>query len=228
VNVDWQIVESLIWFYSGAAECDAGVRSVQGGFQDTMQRLALCGRPAKGHASPDGKVWLEGEIPVHESRATASRYDLPIDDDGAISERLIAQVETQLGRRTTETRSGILARLRSLGSHRRATLELQFGDELWFCDGTVWPAQRAALDRRWGVSLALLCCTDLVVAVTEKTNARREKRGSGPVDAREAVVLLLARPDAESKAIVAEMAAEAGRAIAEAMGEYGKGGARVE
>ncbi len=218
--IDWPTVESLVWFYSGAAECSAGVRSVQGGFEDTMQRLALCGRPAKGHASANGQTWIEGEIPVHESRATASRFDLPIDDEETTAARLVAQVERQLGRRSTETRSGILERLRMLDSRSRAVLELQFGDDLWLCDDRIWPAQKAALDRRWGVSLALLCCTERIVRVTEQTNTRRAKRGSSPVDARDAVVLLLARPDTESVQMVAEMAAEAGRAIGEALGEY--------
>ncbi len=205
---NWPVIEALSWFFGGAAEADGGLRSAQSGFEDAMLRLALCGRPAAG------------DVPVHETRATASRYDLPIEDGGAIAEKLVGQVERQLGRRPTAAHSEILARLRRLSLRHRATLELQFNDESWLCSGRILRAQRAALDHHWGISLALLCCTDRITAAAAGVNARREKRGREPVDVREALALLLVRTDAESKALVSEMVAESERAIGDAIAAY--------
>jgi len=218
----WPTVESLIWFFSGAAEADAGVRSVQGGFEATMHRLALTGRPAPGHVvlTESGQEWAEGEIPVHETRATASRFDLPVDDAEAILPTLVSQVDRFLGRRAPDDRAQVLSRVRTMGRRGRAVLELQFGDELWLCGPRVDLAQKACRERRWGISLGLLCCMSQIADVMALVNGRREKKGERPVDPREAIALLLIKDDSASVALVDEIRREAESAVNCAVSEY--------
>lgn len=217
-ELDWATIQALSWFFSGAAERDAGVRSVQGGFEATMHRLALCGPAGRGHAAlvNGAEVWVDGDLPVHESRSTSSASDDAI-------ERLHRRRE-----QLAECRR-VLARLDGLVRRHRAVLELQFGDGLWLCEDKVWPSQVAVEDRRWGVSLAMLCCTSLIVRATERANERRAKRKRAPVDARDAVRELLLATDARSRELVAQMVDEAGDAVSVAMGAYSRGaGQRME
>lgn len=89
----------LTWYFGGEAEADFGVRSVQGGFEAAMHRLALCGR-----CEP-------GQVPVHETRQGAP--------DAEPNERVL-----DAARRAHEIRQ----RLDRLPQHARVVLEGQFGD----------------------------------------------------------------------------------------------------
>lgn len=172
----------LEWYFGGAAEADCGVRSVQGGFEAAMDRLALGGRRLDGHEAWDNGVatWVEGQQPVRESRATASRFDIHVptsgsasgkvyrktpapktDDSNAVEERLKSQVEDHMGHRNSLRRMArIYARLGELDKAHRTTLELHFGDAI----------------KIRGVSMSLLCTVSSVVEATDRVNERRRKR----------------------------------------------------
>lgn len=103
----------LTWYFGGEAEAELGARSVQGGFEATMHRLALCG-PARGGrpAVVDGvAVWQEGDVPVRETRSGPP--------DGEATERQLAAAERA---------HRIRQRLDRLARRDRAVLEVSFGD----------------------------------------------------------------------------------------------------
>lgn len=124
-------IDDLRWFFSGEAEAAAGVRSGQGGFEATMHRLALCGRPAPG------------DVPVRETRATASQYDIPV-EHGDIPLLLVTQVEAQRKRKDAIDRlRKVQARLLRISPGERSVLELQYGGEATMGEG--------------GITVALAC-----------------------------------------------------------------------
>jgi len=209
-------LEDLTWYFGGGAEADCGVRSVQGGFEAQMNRMALAGKPEEAHEVwADGKpTWVEAQLPAKESRATAARFDLPIGEEEAMAERILAQVEDRLGHRDSLARMArVYARLRQLDHHHHAVLELQYGDAI----------------KVGGVSLSLLCMSKPVSIAVHRINERRrrraEKDGENPPDPlgqREAVARLhLSGIDAD-KEILEALVGEATTRLRVAVEAYSK------
>jgi hypothetical protein len=98
----------LEWYFGGSAEADLGVRSVQGGFEDAMNRMA------KSSCAKDWS-WSDAEMPTRETRSTISASDDAI-------ERLYNR------RAKLDQARKIFARLRLLTPRDHAVLELHFGD----------------------------------------------------------------------------------------------------
>ena len=102
----------LEWYFGGGAEADLGARSVQGGFEAAMDKLAKTGRARSWEWLPEG----EADHPAHETRSTCSA-----------SWDAMERLDSRRSKLADARR--IFARVRKLPRTDRAVLELQFGDQ---------------------------------------------------------------------------------------------------
>jgi hypothetical protein len=190
----------LEWYFGGGAEADLGVRSIQSGFEATMDRLACTerGRCARETWIYGEAVWLEADQPARETRSTCSASDDAI-------ERLYHR------RSKLEVAGKVFARLRRIKARDRAVLELHFGDPT----------------RIEGVSLALLCQTTAVLDATALVNDRRRKRAEkagepqpDDVGPRRALERMATSPSQTERAALRMLAVEAVDVLRSAVSAY--------
>jgi len=183
----------LEWYFGGGAEADLGVRSVQSGFEASMDRMALSGRRLEAREvwSQGAPEWLEAQQPARETRSTCSASDDAI-------ERLHAR------RRKLADARRIFARVRQLSPTDRAVLELQFGDQSRLC----------------GISVALLCQLDTVQQAVAVINARRARRHRPPLGPRGALEMLSMSTSQADSSIVDELVQRARVMLSAALEAY--------
>jgi hypothetical protein len=183
----------LEWYFGGGAEADLGARSIQGGFEATMQRLSLGGSRQDAHEQwVEGKpVWVAAQQSAHETRSTY-----------AASDDALERLHNRRGKLADARR--IFARVRKLSRRDRAVLELQFGDASRLC----------------GVSIALLCHVESVQQAVATVNSRRARKHRPPLGPREALEALATSTIAADAALVVELVRSARIMLTSALEAY--------
>jgi hypothetical protein len=181
----------LEWYFGGGAEADLGVRSIQSGFEATMDRMALSERPREWS-------WSEAEMPARETRSTCSA------SDDAIERLYNRQVKLETARR-------IFVRLRKLSQRDHAVLELQFGDI-----SRIRGLSLSLLCQTSRVLEAVQIVNARRRRRAEKTGGERPE----DVGPRCAVERLAGALGAEEQGVLEEIAGEAGEALRVAVKAY--------
>lgn len=199
MNLTIDEVAELDWYFSGAAEADCGVRSVQGGFESAMDKLAKTGRPRGWEWLPAG----EADHPARETRSTCSASWDAMERLDRRRQKLAdyCRIYQRLHRMDDPTRQHL------------AVLDLHFGDAV----------------RIHGVSLSLLCMTKPVrvacAKVNEKRRRRAEKQDREPPDdlgPRDAVQRMHTSDSSAEQAILEELVTEAAGWLRAALEAYSK------
>ena len=190
----------LDWYFGGKAEADLGIRSVQSGFESAMNLMSLCECARPGHAEKvgDEEVWIPGDIPARQTRAT--------NRDAAI-DQLIERPDKLADFRR------IYARLHKLPQRHHAVLELQFGDAV-----RVHGVSVSLLCNTTRVREA-------TARVNARRAQRAEKMGRNPpepIGPRDAVVRMCTSASAAEQTALTELATEAKGVLDAAIDAYSK------
>jgi len=189
-------VAELEWYFSGAAEADCGVRSVQGGFEAAMDKLAKTGRARGWEWLPVG----EADHPAHETRSTCSAsWDA--------MERLDNR------RKKLDDAHRVYQRLQQLGQRDHAVLELHFGDAV-----RIHGVSLSLLCMTKPVRVA-------TAKVNEKRRRRAEKQDREPPDdlgPRDAVQRMHTSDSSAERTILEELVTEAAAWLRAALEAYSK------